>query len=111
MAANAYIGKLIAIVGALFLFHSAISTYEHLAYLKAVDQNESSLPIEIVVECLCSAVITLVGVILSVDPFKNILMENEIKKMTIDKIDTRPSFITFNHRKVVSTMAQLERKL
>ncbi|CAO3582023.1 unnamed protein product [Absidia cylindrospora] len=87
MAANAYIGKLVAIVGALFLFHSAISTYEHLAYLKAVDQNESSLPIE------------------------NILMENEIKKMTIDKIDTRPSFITFNHRKVVSTMAQLERKL
>ncbi|SAM04208.1 hypothetical protein [Absidia glauca] len=111
MTTNVYLGKVVAIVGTLFLFHSAFSTYEHLAYLKAVDQTESSLPIEIVLECILSAIVVLVGVIFSADPFKNILMENEIKKMTIDKIDTRPSFITFNYRKVTSTMAQLERKL
>ncbi|KAI8079874.1 membrane magnesium transporter-domain-containing protein [Halteromyces radiatus] len=111
MSLHVYTGKAIALIGSLFLCHAAFSTYEHLAYLKATDHIESSLPLEIVVECLCSALIALVGVILSTDPFKNILMENEIVKMTIDKIDTRPSFITFHHRKVVSTMAQLQRKL
>lgn len=69
MTTNVYLGKVVAIVGTLFLFHSAFSTYERkvininvwmksvlkttyllfldLAYLKAVDQTESSLPIEV----------------------------------------------------------------
>ncbi|KAI9305804.1 membrane magnesium transporter-domain-containing protein [Cunninghamella echinulata] len=111
MSTIQYTGKVIALIATLFLFHSAFSTYEHLAYLRAVDQNEASLPIDIVVECIVSAFITLFGVILSTAPFKNILLEAEIMKMTIDKVDTQPSFITFNHRKINSTSAQLERKL
>lgn len=36
----------------------------------------------------------------------------EIYKIrTIDKMDTRPSFVTFNHRKVVSTQAEQQRKI
>lgn len=30
---------------------------------------------------------------------------------TIDQVDTTPSFVSFNHRHVVSTQAQLDRKL
>ncbi|KAG0168638.1 hypothetical protein DFQ28_006433 [Apophysomyces sp. BC1034] len=102
-------GKVLGLLGAIFLAHSAYSTYEHLAYLKAVDRS-TDVPIEIVFECLLSALVSLFGVILSTDAFKNVLMEVEIAKMTIDKIDTRPSFISFNHRKVISTHAQLDRK-
>ncbi|KAI7898547.1 magnesium transporter [Cokeromyces recurvatus] len=96
------LGKFLGLFGALFLAHSAYSTYEHLAYIKAVDEVNTTLPIEIVTECLVSAFVALVGVILSADAFKPIAMELEVAKMTIDKIDTRPSFITFNHRKVIS---------
>ncbi|OAD70642.1 hypothetical protein PHYBLDRAFT_182451 [Phycomyces blakesleeanus NRRL 1555(-)] len=110
MSSSQQLGRLIGLIGTLFLAHAAYSTYEHLAYLKAVDQASIDIPIEIIVECLVSAIVTLIGVLLSADSFKNILMEAEIAKQTIDKIDTRPSFITFNHRKVVSTHSQLDRK-
>ncbi|KAI9495732.1 membrane magnesium transporter-domain-containing protein [Zychaea mexicana] len=104
-------GKVIALISTLFLAHSAFSTYEHLSYLKAVEQAESVLPIEIVVECLLSALATLFGVIISAAPFKNIALESQMSTMTIDKFDTRPSFVGFNHRKIVSTQGQLERRL
>ncbi|GAA5812909.1 hypothetical protein MFLAVUS_006370 [Mucor flavus] len=106
-----YTGKILGLIGALFLAHSAYSTYEHLAYIKAVDEVNTTLPIEIVTECLVSALVALFGVILSADAFKPIAMEDEVAKMTIDKMDTRPSFITFNHRKVVSTQAEQHRKI
>ncbi|ORX61857.1 hypothetical protein DM01DRAFT_1341774 [Hesseltinella vesiculosa] len=105
------LGKAIGMIGALFLLHSAFSTYEHLAYLKAVGLGKEEIPIEIVVECLASALVTLVGVVLSAQPFKNILMQEEIKKLTIDKVDTRASFMTFDHRHIHSTAAQQERKV
>ncbi|ORY95762.1 magnesium transporter [Syncephalastrum racemosum] len=104
------LAKLLALISTVFLAHSAYSAYEHLAYLKAID-NTGTLPIEIVVECLASAFVTLLGVILSADPFKNILFEHEMAKMTIDKADNYPSFITFNHRHISSTQAQLDRQL
>ncbi|KAI7872711.1 membrane magnesium transporter-domain-containing protein [Spinellus fusiger] len=110
MSTSQKIGKLIGLIGALFLAHAAYSTYDHLAYLKAVDQTATDIPVEVVAECLISALVSLLGVILSVEPFKNILMEVEIAKQTIDKMDTRPSFITFDHRKVKSTHATLERR-
>ncbi|RCH87274.1 Membrane magnesium transporter 1 [Rhizopus stolonifer] len=104
-------GKLLGILGALFLAHSAYSVYEHLAYIRAVDEVDSTLPVEITIECLVSALVSLIGVVLSADAFKPIAAEAEVAKMTIDKMDTRPSFITFNHRKVESTQAQQSRKI
>ncbi|KAI9472343.1 MAG: membrane magnesium transporter-domain-containing protein [Benjaminiella poitrasii] len=105
------LGKFLGLLGALFLAHSAYSTYEHLAYIEAVDEVNTSLPIETVTECLVSALVALVGVILSADAFKPIAMELEVAKMTIDKVDAKPSFLTFNHRKIISTQAQQGRKI
>ncbi|EIE78389.1 hypothetical protein RO3G_03093 [Rhizopus delemar RA 99-880] len=39
-------GRALGILGAIFLAHSAYSTYEHLAYVKAVDEADTSVPIE-----------------------------------------------------------------
>ncbi|CAO3686444.1 unnamed protein product [Rhizopus microsporus] len=88
------LGKILGIIGAIFLAHSAYSTYE------PVDEEDASVPIEIAVECLVSSFIALLGVILSADSFKHIDMTDEIQKMKIDTVDTRPSFITFNHRQI-----------
>ncbi|KAI8976540.1 magnesium transporter [Pilobolus umbonatus] len=91
-------GNILSVLGVLFLFHSAYSTYEHLAYVKAIDEDTTGLPTDIVFECVFSALTALVGIVLSTDTFKPIAMEDEVVKMTIDKIDTKPNFITFNHR-------------
>ncbi|KAI9029579.1 Prefoldin subunit-domain-containing protein [Phycomyces nitens] len=96
------LGRLIGLIGTFFLAHAAYSTYEHLAYLKAVDQASTDIPIEvsdcllksvillihfytlkIIVECLVSALVALIGVLLSADSFKNILMESEIAKQYV----------------------------
>ncbi|KAI8146483.1 membrane magnesium transporter-domain-containing protein [Fennellomyces sp. T-0311] len=106
-----FVGKVVALISTLFLTHSAYSTYEHVTYLKAVEQAESVLPVEIVIECLVSALLTLCGVIMSAAPFKDIHLETEMAKMTIDQFDTMPSFVSFDHRKVVSTQGQLERRI
>jgi hypothetical protein len=92
------IGKILGWIGFITLLHSAYSTYEHLSYLKAVEKVPNDMPIEIIVECLVSVLIFTVGVIFIAGPLKPILMKNEMVKKSIDKVDTRPSFNTFNHR-------------
>ncbi|CAM0139175.1 hypothetical protein VKS41_002430 [Umbelopsis sp. WA50703] len=106
------LGRVLSLVGIAFLAHSAFSTYEHLSYLNAVDKVESGLPIEITAECLMALAVALVGIVLCSGDLKNILMENEMTKQTIDKLDTAPSFITFNHRgrRAVSAHSLLQRR-
>ncbi|KAJ2964698.1 hypothetical protein NQZ79_g448 [Umbelopsis isabellina] len=126
------LGRVLSLIGIAFLAHSAFSTYERklshpmvttsrytaniqstdLSYLNAVDKVESGLPIEITVECLMAVAVALVGVVLCSGDLKNILMENEMTKQTIDKLDTAPSFITFNHRgrRAVSAHTLLQRR-
>ncbi|KAL0076043.1 Prefoldin subunit-domain-containing protein [Phycomyces blakesleeanus] len=47
MSSSQQLGRLIGLIGTLFLAHAAYSTYEHLAYLKAVDQASIDIPIEV----------------------------------------------------------------
>ncbi|ORZ04174.1 membrane magnesium transporter-domain-containing protein [Lobosporangium transversale] len=93
-----YFGKLACLFGFLLLFHSGYSTFEHLSYLKAVDGHESGLPTDIVVELLVSVAIFGLGIVLVADNFKEILMETEMAKQSIESLDARPSFYSFNHR-------------
>ncbi|CAB4390159.1 unnamed protein product [Rhizophagus irregularis] len=91
------IGKILGWIGFITLIHSTYSTYEHLSYLKAVEKA-NDMPIEITVECLFSVIIFAISVILVAGPLNPILMKSEMVKKSIDKVDTRPSFNTFNHR-------------
>ncbi|KAL1920093.1 uncharacterized protein VTP21DRAFT_1239 [Calcarisporiella thermophila] len=91
-------GRALCIVGFMLLMHSAYSTFEHLAYMKAVDKQESVLPIDIMAECLLSVLIYIAGITLVTGPFKEIKMETEMAKQTLAKVNACPSFITFNHR-------------
>ncbi|KAI8646748.1 Prefoldin subunit-domain-containing protein [Parasitella parasitica] len=43
------IGTAVALIGALFLAHSAYSTYEHLAYIKAVDKDDTPIPVDVII--------------------------------------------------------------
>ncbi|KAF9559000.1 Membrane magnesium transporter 1 [Mortierella alpina] len=93
-----YIGRVVCFIGFLLLFHSGYSTFEHLSYLKAIDGHESGLPLDIVVELLASVAFFGLGIVLVADDFKEILMETEMAKQSIESLDARPSFYSFNHR-------------
>ncbi|KAI1319914.1 Membrane magnesium transporter 1 [Mortierella claussenii] len=96
--APSYLGRLVCLLGFLLLFHSGYSTFEHLSYLKAVDGHESGLPLDIVLELLVSVALFGFGIVLVADDFKEILMETEMAKQSIESLDARPSFYSFNHR-------------
>ncbi|KAF9161838.1 Membrane magnesium transporter 1 [Actinomortierella ambigua] len=96
--APSYLGRLVCLLGFLILFHSGYSTFEHLSYLKAVDGHESGLPTDIAVELLVSVALCGLGIVLVADDFKEILMETEMAKQSIESLDARPSFYAFNHR-------------
>ncbi|KAF9950395.1 Membrane magnesium transporter 1 [Mortierella alpina] len=93
-----YIGRVVCFIGFLLLFHSGYSTFEHLSYLKAIDGHESGLPLDIVIELLASVAFFGLGIVLVADDFKEILMETEMAKQSIESLDARPSFYSFNHR-------------
>ncbi|RKP37302.1 magnesium transporter, partial [Dimargaris cristalligena] len=86
--------------GLVLLLHAGYSTYEHLAYLKAIGHKvaDSSIPIDIVVECLVASFLAIVGAIYVTPELKPIALEHEMKKLTIDGVDGRSSFRVFNHR-------------
>ncbi|KAG9299950.1 hypothetical protein G9A89_009678 [Geosiphon pyriformis] len=92
------LGRILCTLGFLLLIHSSYSTYEHLSYLKVVEKVEKDLPLDVTIETLVSVAIFSIGIVLLASPLKEILMKTEMAKQTIEKIDTRPSFITFDHR-------------
>ncbi|KAG0234049.1 hypothetical protein BGW42_006915 [Actinomortierella wolfii] len=80
-----YLGRLVCLLGFLFLFHSGYSTFEHLSYLKAVDGHESGLPTDITIELFVSVALCGLGIVLVADDFKEILMETEMAKQYVVK--------------------------
>ncbi|KAF9581616.1 Membrane magnesium transporter 1 [Lunasporangiospora selenospora] len=93
-----YLGRAVCLIAFLLLFHSGYSTFEHLSYLKAIDGHESGLPQDIMIELLAAVGLFGLGIVLVADDFKEILMETEMAKQSIESLDARPSFYGFNHR-------------
>ncbi|KAI8816062.1 magnesium transporter [Fimicolochytrium jonesii] len=91
-------GRAIYALGFLLLIHSGYSAYEHLAYVKIIGKHEESLPIDIILECIISVILCSVGLSLVAGEFKPISLEKQLTQMSVDAIDSRPSFRTLNHR-------------
>ncbi|KAJ1673545.1 hypothetical protein EV182_005026, partial [Spiromyces aspiralis] len=93
-----YPGHVLATIGLIFLTHSGYSTREHLQNLKLTETLEGGLPSEIIVECIFSAIVAIVGLVLSVGSIYPISNEHEMKKYKLDGIDSRSSFHVFGNR-------------
>ncbi|KAF9922686.1 Membrane magnesium transporter 1 [Linnemannia zychae] len=93
-----YFGRFVCLVAFLFFFHAGYSAFEHISYLKAIDAYENELPLDITIELLISVALFGLGIVLVADNFKEILMETEMAKQSIESLDARPSFYSFNHR-------------
>jgi len=80
------------------LFHAAYSAYEHLSRLKVLGKPEGSLPLNIVYESIFALVLGILGASLNAPPLKDITWASEMKKRTIDEMDSRIGFANYHSR-------------
>ncbi|KAG2128570.1 magnesium transporter [Suillus clintonianus] len=92
------IGKLFLTLATFALLHAAYSTYEHLSLLKALGKPEGSLPLDIVYESILALILGLLGASLNAPPLKDITWASEMKKRTIDGMDSRLGFAHYKSR-------------
>ncbi|KAJ7255515.1 magnesium transporter [Mycena haematopus] len=83
---------------AIAVFHAAFSTYEHLSHLKAMGRPEGSLPADIILEALLALVLGTLGASLNAPPLKEISWSAEMRKRSIDEMDSRLGFASFVNR-------------
>jgi len=92
------LGKTLLFLATIIVLHAAFSTYEHLSHLKALGKPEGSLPADIIFEALTALVIGVLGASLNAPPLKDITWQSEMKKRSIDEMDSRLSFASFVNR-------------
>ncbi|XP_002733118.1 ER membrane protein complex subunit 5-like [Saccoglossus kowalevskii] len=86
------------IVGLLSLAHAAYSAAQHRAYLRLTEQEFTSLPSDIVLQCLISLLITIYGVVHLAGNFREIKAAAELENKSFDTASNRPSYYMFMHR-------------
>ncbi|KIO16294.1 hypothetical protein M407DRAFT_190570 [Tulasnella calospora MUT 4182] len=94
-------GGLLIAISTVLLLLAAHSTYEHFSYLKARNQSSESIrqvPADLVMEIGLAVILFMFGVTLYTPPLKEITWASEMRKRTIDEMNSRPSFAGFNHR-------------
>ncbi|EPQ56261.1 hypothetical protein GLOTRDRAFT_74825 [Gloeophyllum trabeum ATCC 11539] len=91
-------GRVLLVLGALALLHAAFSTYEHLSYLKALGRLEESVPNDVTLEALVGLFSGILGASLDAPALKEITWASEMKKRTIDEMDTRLGFANWGNR-------------
>ncbi|XP_072034644.1 ER membrane protein complex subunit 5-like [Amphiura filiformis] len=90
--------QLLVAVGILGLAHAAYSAAQHRTYLRLTEQAFTSLPLDIVVQCLLSLLLTCYGVIHIAGHFREIRATAELERKSFDTLGNRPSFYMFKHR-------------
>ena len=85
-------------LGLIALAHAAYSAAQHRTYLRLTEQEFTTLPFDIVLQCLAGLVITCYGIVRVVGQFKSIKASADMERKTWDSISNRPSFVTFSHR-------------
>ncbi|TFL05131.1 magnesium transporter [Pterulicium gracile] len=89
------IPRLLLIVAGLITFHAAYSTYEYVSHLKALGKTDSALPTDIIVETIVGMLLGIVAASLNAPPLKEITWASEMRKRTIDEMDSRMSLGNF----------------
>ncbi|KII87330.1 hypothetical protein PLICRDRAFT_177094 [Plicaturopsis crispa FD-325 SS-3] len=101
------LGRIFVVLATLAIFHAAFSTYEHLSHLKALGRPEGSLPADefnmalrrkIVFEALLALVFGTIGASCNAPELKEITWASEMKKCSIDGMDSRMGFANFVSR-------------
>ncbi|KAI9456945.1 magnesium transporter [Boletus coccyginus] len=92
------VGRIFLILATVLLLHAAYSTYEHLSRLKALGKPEGSLPLNTVYESVFALILGTLGASLNAPPLKDITWASEMKKRSIDDMDSRLGFANYHSR-------------
>ncbi|PWN45938.1 hypothetical protein IE81DRAFT_344414 [Ceraceosorus guamensis] len=102
-------GRATLALGTIAFFHAAYSAYEYFSIRKSLglvladnallaDPSEGGLPASILLELLLALLLIAVGTLKTAQPLRQISWAAEWKGRTIDQVETRSNFMTFNHR-------------
>lgn len=97
MAAST-VDKMFVIFGLLALLHASYSAAQHRTFLRLTEQDFTSLPLDILLQCFAGLIITCYGVVRVVGKFREIKAVSDVDKRVWESVSNRPSFYSFNHR-------------
>ncbi|TFK29695.1 hypothetical protein FA15DRAFT_663861 [Coprinopsis marcescibilis] len=92
------LGRALLLLATCLILHAAFSTYEHLSYLKALERPEGPIPRDILAETLVALVVGIFGASLNAPPLKEITWASEMRKRSIDEMDSRLGFAAYINR-------------
>ncbi|KAI9326079.1 transmembrane protein 32-like protein [Obelidium mucronatum] len=97
-----FVGGIVLLVSLALIGHSGLSAVErkyYLSFAKSVhSQADTSLPIDITLECLLGLLLSIFGAVLYAGEFQEVKMDKEISKRTMDILGMTPSFKSVRHR-------------
>ncbi|KAJ7091427.1 magnesium transporter [Mycena belliarum] len=92
------LGAILLCLATVAVLHAAFSTYEHLSHLKAMGRPEGALPTDIIFEALLALVLGTIGASINTPNLKEITWAAEMRKRSIDEMDSRLGFASFVNR-------------
>ncbi len=90
--------KLFVTVGLVALAHAAYSAAQHRSYLRLTEQDFTTLPVDILVQCLAGLAVTCYGIVRVVGKFREIKAGSDLEKKSWETLSNRQSYYSFNHR-------------
>lgn len=93
-----FLHKFCVTFGLIALAHAAYSAAQHRTYLRLTEQEFTTLPQDIFVQCIFGLIMTYYGVVHVAGAFKEIRASAELESKTWDMLSNRQSFFVFNHR-------------
>lgn len=80
------------------MVHAGYSAAQYRRFIRITEQEYSSLPTDVLVQCLMSLVLTMYGVVHIAGDFREIRATIQLENKTWESAGNRPSFYTFSHR-------------
>ncbi|XKL63160.1 hypothetical protein PGB90_005524 [Kerria lacca] len=96
MSRNLY--RNLTILGLLSLFHTAYSAAKHRSYLRLKEQENGTLPLDIILQAVISLIIAMIGIVNTSGEFKEISATKNLERKSWETLRNVPSFYVFNHR-------------
>ncbi|KXJ25135.1 membrane magnesium transporter 1 [Exaiptasia diaphana] len=92
------LGRILVFIGLVAILHAGYSAVQCRTYYKLLEEEFTSLPVDIFIQCLLGMLFGCVGVVLVAGEFKEIRAAAEMASKSWESLGNRPSFYTFNHR-------------
>ncbi|KAK0179641.1 hypothetical protein PV327_005378 [Microctonus hyperodae] len=90
--------KFITFIGFVSILHAAYSAVQHRSYLRIVEGEFTTLPVDILIQGIVSLFIVMYGVLFIAGDFKEIRAVVDLECKTWESTRNLPSFQIFHHR-------------